>query len=167
MSLIHTYGPVIIAMPVLALIADIDRRTKRIPDRLSLLVLALTAFAMTTLTLDRGQSSDLVHAPSGAAALASILGVPHAVRPDGLGMGDVKLALTLGLLLGWTRSTGVEVALMVAWCLMLASAIGLVGIAAVVRRRGVSARNMAVPFGPSLCAGAIIVTLVGPSLILS
>ncbi len=166
MSLLHVYGPLIVATPVLGLISDIDRRTKRIPDRLSLLVLAMTASTITLLTLVGDQRADATNAAIGAVVLGSILGALHAIRPDGLGMGDVKLALTLGLLLGWTRSNALDVALMIAWCLMLASALGLLSVATMMRRQDISARGTAVPFGPSLCAGAVVVTIVGPSLIL-
>ncbi len=166
MSDYHAYGPLIVATPILVVIADIDRRTKRIPDRLSLLVLALTATTVVVLTLGGGVSVDASHAALGSALLTTILGALHVLRPDGLGMGDVKLALTLGLLLGWARATALDVALMVAWCLMLASGIGLVGVAISTRRRKVPARGMTVPFGPSLCAGATLVALAGPTLIL-
>ncbi len=167
MSLLHAYGPLMVAAPILALIADIDRRTKRIPDRLSLLVLALTSSTITALAISRNTSGDATNAALGAVVLTAILGTLHVIKPDGLGMGDVKLALTLGLILGWTRDSAVDVALMVAWCLMLASAFGLLSVAILVRRQGVTARGTAVPFGPSLCVGAGVVALAGPSLILT
>ncbi|MEZ5225701.1 MAG: A24 family peptidase, partial [Acidimicrobiales bacterium] len=101
-SFLHSYGPLLMTAPVLVMIADVDRRTQRIPDRLSLIALAVSAVSITIFTIDGGHSNDAASAGIGALLLTLILGALHMVRPDGLGMGDVKLAITLGLLLGWT-----------------------------------------------------------------
>lgn len=163
MSALHTFVPLVATAPVLVGITRIDHRTKRIPDRLSLLGFATAVATMTVLSLVDGTTGDLARAATGAVLLTGILGTLHLIRPDGLGMGDVKLALTLGLLLGWTRATTLEVALMIAWCLMLASALGLATVAYRMRTDGVPARGTAVQFGPALCAGTAAVTVFGPT----
>ncbi len=71
--------------------------------------------------------------------------------PAGLGMGDVKLALLLGAVLG----TAVLPALTLGT--FTASVLGLVLIA----RGGAAARKAAIPFGPFLGFGAIVVLLFG------
>ncbi len=166
-SVLYDYGPLLAAAPVLVFISDIDRRTRRIPDRLSLLVLAVTAATMMLLTLRSDTASSFGNGAIGAAMLASLLGAVHLLRPDGLGLGDVKLALTLGLLLGWSSQSAIGVAAMVAWTLMVASTVGLVTVAIIVRRDGVPARGTAVAFGPALCAGTVAVVLFGPSLVIT
>jgi leader peptidase (prepilin peptidase)/N-methyltransferase len=69
--------------------------------------------------------------------------------PAGLGMGDVKLALLIGAALGW----GVTAAL-----LLGTLGAGLVSIALLIAH-GSSARKRAIPLGPFLAAGAIVVLL--------
>ena len=73
------------------------------------------------------------------------------IYPAGLGMGDVKLGLLLGAALG----TSVIAALFVG---LLGSAI--VGVVLLLRE-GSAARKRAIPLGPFLAAGAIIVLLFG------
>jgi leader peptidase (prepilin peptidase) / N-methyltransferase len=71
--------------------------------------------------------------------------------PKGLGMGDVKLALLLGAMLG----SSVTVAL------MLGLIAALVPAAVLVSRHGSSARKMGVPFVPFLSFGAIVALFFG------
>jgi leader peptidase (prepilin peptidase) / N-methyltransferase len=84
----------------------------------------------------------------GAALMAGILLVLHLVSPRGMGFGDVKLGLLLGVLVG-ARSVGLVLpALLVAGVLG-----GLVGVVQMVRRRR---RDVTLPFGPFLVAGAVL-----------
>ena len=93
---------------------------------------------------------------AGSALFTGTLGALHLARPDGLGLGDVKLAATLGLLAGWSRPTVIDAALVVIWSLMLASASGLT-VLAIRRARGTTIdRTTALPFGPALCLGTIV-----------
>ena len=75
--------------------------------------------------------------------------------PKGMGMGDVKLALLLGAMLGRT----LPVALMIG---MLA---GLLPSIVLVARHGVQARKMGIPFAPFLALGAIVALFVGHPLL--
>jgi leader peptidase (prepilin peptidase)/N-methyltransferase len=68
-----------------------------------------------------------------------------------MGMGDVKLALLLGAMLGKL----VAVALMIGMLAALVPAVFLVA------RHGAAARKMAIPFGPFLAFGAIVALFVG------
>jgi leader peptidase (prepilin peptidase)/N-methyltransferase len=72
------------------------------------------------------------------------------VKKEGMGMGDVKLALLLGLWLGWLHPV------LVLYSLILASVLGMVvgGILLVVRKE-----SRAYPFGPWLALGAIVAIL--------
>jgi leader peptidase (prepilin peptidase)/N-methyltransferase len=69
--------------------------------------------------------------------------------PAGLGMGDVKLALLLGAALGWAVAAALFFGTVAA---------GLVS-AALLFRHGADARKRAIPLGPFLAAGAIVVLL--------
>jgi leader peptidase (prepilin peptidase)/N-methyltransferase len=72
-----------------------------------------------------------------------------------MGLGDVKLAATMGLFLG----RAVAPALLAA--LLMASLVGLVLLA----RHGSRARKMAIPFGPFLALGGVVGLLAGDQLI--
>ena len=70
-----------------------------------------------------------------------------------MGMGDVKLALVIGLLLGWFGLN--------AWLIGLLAAFivgGVIALVALALRR-VTLRG-SIPFGPSMLAGALIALLV-------
>ena len=75
--------------------------------------------------------------------------------PKGLGMGDVKLALLLGAVLG----SAVTVAL------MLGLFAALVPAAVLVARHGASARKMGVPLVPFLSFGAIVALFFGDAIL--
>ena len=75
--------------------------------------------------------------------------------PKGMGMGDVKLALLLGAMLGRT----VPVALMVG---MLAALVPSVVLFA---RHGQAARKMKIPFAPFLAFGGVVALFFGDELL--
>jgi len=75
--------------------------------------------------------------------------VVHLVYPAGLGMGDVKLTLLIGAALGWAVLAALFLGTLAA---------GLVG-AVLIFKEGSSARKRAIPLGPFLAAGAIVVLL--------
>ena len=76
-------------------------------------------------------------------------------HPEGPGMGDVKLALLLGGVLGATVTVALVVGLFAA----------LVPSAVLVSRRGASARKMCVPLVPFLSLGAVIALFVGSAIV--
>jgi leader peptidase (prepilin peptidase)/N-methyltransferase len=72
-----------------------------------------------------------------------------------MGLGDVKLAATMGLFLGRAVAPAILAGL------LFGSLVGLVLIA----RHGSSARKMAIPFGPFLALGGLVGLLAGDQLI--
>ncbi|HSO01442.1 MAG TPA: prepilin peptidase [Gaiellaceae bacterium] len=75
--------------------------------------------------------------------------------PKGMGMGDVKLALLLGAMLGRT----VPVALMVGMVAALVPSLVLFA------RHGKAARKMAIPFAPFLSLGGVVALFFGDELL--
>jgi leader peptidase (prepilin peptidase)/N-methyltransferase len=75
--------------------------------------------------------------------------------PKGLGMGDVKLALLLGAMLG----ASVTVALMLGFFAALVPAAVLVG------RHGASARKLGVPLVPFLAFGSVVALFFGDAIL--
>jgi len=75
--------------------------------------------------------------------------------PGGMGMGDVKLALLLGAMLGRT----VPIALMIGMFAALVPSLVLLA------RHGSAARKMALPFGPFLALGGVVALFAGERLL--
>ena len=125
---------------------DLERRI--IPDKIALPATVVVLAAQTLLH----PSAEWVIASLGASAflLAAVL-----AYPGGMGLGDVKLALLLGAMLG--RS--VTVALMVAMIAAMVPALFLLA------RHGQAARKMAIPFGPFLAFGSAVALFAGDLLL--
>jgi leader peptidase (prepilin peptidase) / N-methyltransferase len=133
---------------VLVAISAIDLRHRIVPNRI---VLPATAVALPAQTL-------LHPSPEWAlAALGASLFLFLAVLayPAGMGMGDVKLALFMGAVLG----KAVAVALMLGMIAAL-----LPGIYLLVRH-GSKARKMAIPFAPFLALGSVVALFWGDALL--
>jgi leader peptidase (prepilin peptidase) / N-methyltransferase len=124
---------------------DLERRV--IPNRITGLG-SLGALALG-LALDPGAEPRRL---LWAALAGGFLLVTALVKPNGMGMGDVKLLGMMGLFLG----APVVVALLVAL-------LGNVGAAAVLaRRHGIrAARKTELPFGPYLAVGGIVAAVAG------
>jgi leader peptidase (prepilin peptidase)/N-methyltransferase len=125
---------------------DIERRI--IPDKIALPATVLVLAAQTVLH----PSPEWILASLGASAflLAAVLAYPR-----GMGLGDVKLALLLGAMLG----RHVTVALMVAMVAAMIPSLVLLA------RHGSAARKMAIPFGPFLAFGSVVALFFGERLL--
>jgi leader peptidase (prepilin peptidase)/N-methyltransferase len=133
---------------VLVALSAIDIERRIIPNRI---VLPATALALVAqLALFPARALDWTLAPI---LVAILLSIPQLLGRSWMGMGDVKLALLLGVGLGW----GVFGALLLAFLCVFPVAL------LVLIRGGMAARKTAVPFGPFLSLGALIV-LFGPHL---
>jgi leader peptidase (prepilin peptidase)/N-methyltransferase len=142
-------GLALVLLLVPITLIDLDHRI--IPNKLTLLgaVLAPVILALT----DPGALPE--HLIAGAAAGGFFLIVAIAY-PRGMGMGDVKLAVVLGLFLGRA----------VAPALFLAFLAGtLVGAAIIARKGSRDGRKTAVPFGPFLALGGIVALFAGDAMV--
>jgi len=134
----------------LVALAAIDVEQRRLPNRV---VYPLAAWgAVAAILLRDGALAERLAA---AAAAFVLLLVPALARPGSIGMGDVKLAGTMGLYLG----PGVAPALAVAF---LGGAVAGAGMAL---RGSATARKKTIPFGPFLALGGLVALLAGPELI--
>ncbi|HEV3387417.1 MAG TPA: prepilin peptidase [Solirubrobacteraceae bacterium] len=141
----------LVLVVVLVPVALIDLEHRIIPNKITLPA-AVAAVAIGAALDLKGVPEQLI-AGSGAGGflLAFLL-----MYPRGMGMGDVKLAVVLGLFLG--RSVGVAILAGV----LTATLVGAV----VIARVGVEAgRKTAVPFGPFLAFGGVIGVFAGPAII--
>lgn len=132
------------AILVVALVPAVacDLRARRIPNAVT--GPAALAALLAGAVLDPAGTPErlLAAAASGGFLLAAAL-----ARPDGMGMGDVKLAAVLGLCLGGAVVVAVLAAL---------TAATAVGAAIMVRRGTCAARHATLPFAPFLALGALI-----------
>jgi leader peptidase (prepilin peptidase)/N-methyltransferase len=148
------YVAVVIALFLAVLFAAslIDIERKIIPNRI--VYPSLIGFAaLVIMGWAAGQDLDLAGAGLGFLAFGGGLLVVALFFPRGMGMGDVKLAALIGLVLGslGLRYVGV------------AAAAGIVagGIGSLVALAAGFDRKHAIPFGPYLSAGALAAALFG------
>lgn len=132
-----------------ALLTRTDLQERRLPDALTLTLAAVLTGAVLALTLTTGAIWPAIGAISGGIGLACLM---TAIGLTGqVGFGDVKLALSIGLLTGWHAWYLPFVAIALAYFLAFPHAI----IAAVRRGRGHDSTDL--PFGPyMIAAGATI-----------
>ncbi|HKL86357.1 MAG TPA: A24 family peptidase [Treponemataceae bacterium] len=125
--------------------AIIDLREYRLPDRLTLPLFFLLALWIALTNL-RALPFSLM-----AAAVAAVFFLFIRFTTKGLGLGDVKLALCIGLFCGpW----------LTIFAFLLASFTGLF-VALFLVLRGKLVKHQKIPFGPFLVFGAIAAWVVG------
>ncbi|WP_030265389.1 prepilin peptidase [Streptomyces violens] len=140
--------------PVAVLLATVDAAVHRLPDVLTLPAAGAAAALLGAAALLPGHGGSWTGALLGGLALAAAYFVLFLIRPDGLGFGDVKLALTLGIALGWYGWTVLFLGAFAGFVLGSVYGIGLM----IVRR---AYRKSAMPFGPFMALGALLGLLLG------
>ncbi len=141
-------GLVFVTLLMAITLTDLERRI--IPNKV-LIVGAVFGVAIAA----AGDPGSLPERAIAAAAAGGVLFAAALAYPRGMGLGDVKLAATMGIFLG----RNVAPALLVA---LLAGA--LVGLA-MIAREGAAARKRAIPFGPFLALGGVVGLLYGDQLV--
>jgi leader peptidase (prepilin peptidase) / N-methyltransferase len=133
-------------------LAWIDAAVQRLPDALTAPAWAGTAGFLLLAAATGGPWADLVRALVGGVALAAVYLAVTVLSRAALGLGDVKLAASLGTLLAWA-GWGTLVAGTFAGFLLGA----VYGTGLLVSRR--AARRQRIPFGPFMIAGAFLALL--------
>ena len=134
------------------LLVVIDLQHHLLPNRV-LLPAGLVGLALlTVVAATTDEWSALVRALLGALALSAGLLALAWVNPSGLGLGDVKLGLVLGLYLGWLGWAHLLVGVVAGFVVQALVAVVLLAL----RRAG---RDTQLAFGPALLAGALAVGL--------
>jgi leader peptidase (prepilin peptidase)/N-methyltransferase len=133
-----------IACAALVVVTATDLERRIVPNRV---VLPSTAAVLALQTAAHPSPEWAL----GALGAAGFLFLGALAYPGGMGMGDVKLALLIGALLGKTTPVGIMLGLLLA---LVPSVVLLV-------RHGARARRLAIPFAPFLAAGAVIALFAG------
>ena len=140
--------------PLLVLLATVDIRVHRLPDQLTLPLAVVTPLLLGVMALLPGHGGSWPIALLGGLTLGCAYLVLFLINPNGLGFGDVKLAVPLGVALGWY---GWEVLFLGAFTGFLLGAV--YGLGLVILRR--ANRKSAIPFGPFMICGATAGLLLG------
>lgn len=133
---------------VLVAISAIDVEHRIVPNRI---VVPATGIVLVANTLIDPSVEWLL----GGLAGFAFLFIAAVIYPAGMGMGDVKLALLLGAMLGRT----VPVALMLGMFAALVPSIFLFA------RHGSAARKMGIPFAPFLALGGVVTLFAGDAIL--
>jgi leader peptidase (prepilin peptidase)/N-methyltransferase len=141
-------GLVFVTMLLAVTLTDLERRI--IPNKI-LLVATVLGVAIAAAT----DPASLPERAIAAAAAGGLFFAAALAYPRGMGLGDVKLAATMGLFLGRDVGPAIVVAL------LAGSLVGL----AMIARHGAAARKRAIPFGPFLALGGVAGLLAGPEMV--
>ena len=133
---------------VLVTLSAADLRYRLVPNRIVIPAAAIVLVAHTAID----PSVEWLLGALGASTFMLAVALAY---PKGLGMGDVKLVLLLGAMLG--RS--VALALMIGFVAALAPSVVLF------IRHGSRARKMAIPLVPFLALGSVVVLFAGDAII--
>jgi leader peptidase (prepilin peptidase) / N-methyltransferase len=133
---------------LLVVLSAIDVTHRIVPNRIVLPAAAIALVAQTLIY----PSPEWAIAALGAAGFLFAAALAY---PKGMGMGDVKLALLLGAVLGRN----------VALALMLGMIFALVPSVILFARHGAAARKMAIPLVPFLALGSIVALFAGHELL--
>jgi leader peptidase (prepilin peptidase) / N-methyltransferase len=135
----------------LVAITRIDLEHRIIPNRI-LAPLAVAALVLTGVFDAHLLPERLI----AAAAAGGLLLAATLAYPGGMGMGDVKLAAVMGLVLGRAVAPALLIALLAGT---------LVGVAIMARVGVEQGRRTAIPFGPFLALGGVVGVFAGDALV--
>ncbi|MFE6742431.1 prepilin peptidase [Streptomyces tubercidicus] len=144
----------LVMTPGAVLLAAVDRRVRRLPDVLTLPLAAAGAVLLGLGGWLTGETAAWRRALLGGLLLGAFYLVLYLANPRGIGLGDVKLAVGLGIALGWygwrTLVAGGAAGVLIG---------ALYGAGLLLVRRG--ARDTAMPLGPFMIIGAFCGLLLG------
>jgi leader peptidase (prepilin peptidase) / N-methyltransferase len=146
----------LLLVPAGLLLARVDLQVFRLPDVVTLPAMAATAALLGGAALLPGHGGSWPRAVEAGAALGALYFLLFFVNPSGMGFGDVKLAPTLGMTLGWYGWPVVVAGTFAGF--LLGAVAGLVLVAA---RR--AHRKTPMPFGPFMLLGALAALLFATS----
>lgn len=145
----------LLLLPCWLLLAAVDWRTRQLPDALTLPLAGAAPLLLGLAALAPGAAGHWPDALIGELGLAGAYFVLFLIHPDGMGFGDVKLALSLGAALGWY---GWPVVALGGFLGLASGAVyGIVGVL-LIQRAG---RKATMPLGPFMVLGAVLALIIG------
>lgn len=151
--------PLVVLCPALVVMSLVDLTIYRIPDKVLFPTLGLCALLVVLVSVVEDVSDAALWAFAGAGVSFLLLFIPALVYPAGMGLGDVKLVVLLGLFTGWFGWSGEE-AIGAIRLSLLSLAMGCVlGILAGLVLLAVRRKRTPFPFGPALALAALVCIL--------
>jgi leader peptidase (prepilin peptidase)/N-methyltransferase len=139
---------------VCVVLAVIDASTRLLPNRITYPAFPLVLSLLLVASVGLGDLGRLGRGLLAAVAVGAFFLALALISPGGMGLGDVKLAPTLGLALGWLSWGAVAFGVFAGFLLG-----GLAGLAAI-GLLGLTRKSL-LPFGPWLVTGALLGVLAG------
>lgn len=158
-----TLGLTVLLIPMLWFLAAcialalIDIDIKRLPNAIVLPSWAVVLLGLVVTAAAEGPWSSLWGALGGAVGMGAVYLLLALLYPAGMGMGDVKLAVLLGLMLGWFGLAQVVVGFFAGFLLGALWGLALMAV-------GKAGRKTALPFGPFMIAGCWLALLWGSAI---
>ncbi len=159
-------GPYLALFAALVVMSVIDLETHLLLNILTGPALAVGLFLVLTLSGANNYDDGIWPALIGAGLYGGMMFFFWRLYPPGMGMGDAKLAPTLGLFLGWMTTTPVN-AIRIVLFAMIISFLGhaIIGLSLrAFRRIGAGAE---LPMGPALAIGAVAMIVLSDQLLVA
>ncbi len=175
--------PVLLATTAMVAVSATDVRSYRIADRILFPGLGATILAASFVALGPGEPSQVGRALALGAIFCVLLLIVALISGGGMGLGDVKLALLLGFVLGLVVVNFVQGLRLLLIAVLIASALGVGNGLLLALARRVTGRNLLpdpdeepgaprpsvlktpFPFGPGLVIGTMVAVALRDSLL--
>lgn len=143
---------VVVVMMVAA--AAVDLTEYRLPDHLIVPTWVASIIAIIAVAYAENETTRLTSALIASGTAFALLFVAHLISPRGMGFGDVKAVAVITLPIGWIAGSVESALAATLWMFFVSFAIGsaLGGILWLRHRK-----STALPFGPALVVGTIVV----------
>ena len=139
---------------VCVVLAVIDARTRLLPNRITYPAFPVVLGLLVVASVGLGDLGRLARGLLAAVAVGAFFLALALISPRGMGLGDVKLAPTLGLALGWLSWGTVAVGVFAGFLLGGLAGLGAIAVLGLTRKS-------LLPFGPWLVTGALLGVLAG------
>ena len=147
-------APLLVFLVIGGQLSLIDFRSHRLPNRLVAICTAGILVLQITYSLAIGTINELSQAGVTAGKIVAAYAGLYLLSRGQLGMGDVKFAIPVGLIIGWFQPEAWFASLLVTFT--LAGVIALIGLFS--RKLD---RKSHIPLGPFMYAGTVLTLLIG------
>jgi leader peptidase (prepilin peptidase)/N-methyltransferase len=156
-------APYLLLGTVLVVLSAIDIETHLLPNIIVWPSIFAGLFVILVMSGELDYGPGINSALLGSAVFGGFIGAAHVIYEQGMGRGDVKLSVLLGLFVGWIQPSLIDTTRLVLFTILLALiGGGVVGlIYNTVRDKG----RAEIPFGPALAAASLVVVLLSPTLV--
>lgn len=154
-------GPYLLLAAVLLVLSAIDVETHLLPNIITWPAFFGGLFLILVVSGQQNYGAGINSALLGAAVFGGFIGAAHLAYEQGMGRGDVKLSLILGLFLGWLQPSLVDTTRLILFTILAALVGGAVlgTVYNLIRSRG----RAEIPFGPALAGATLVAVLVSGS----